>query len=140
MLIETAIATAPAGSLLPKLHELCATLVVQPEFISIRGRIECFGQDPLAREQLAALNEQSGLLQQKQEAGMPIDDAEIAGFESLRAGFLANPVANDFIAAQQEMQELRDMITNHVSKTFELGRVPKPSDVAGSCGPGCGCA
>lgn len=139
--METDIAIAPArtGSLLPKLHELCATLVTQPEFVSIRDRIERFGQDPTAREQLAALNEQAGLLQQKQQMGMQLEDIEIAGFERLREGFLANPLAKDFLAAQEEMQELRDMITNHVSKTFELGRVPKPSDFAGSCGPGCGC-
>jgi cell fate (sporulation/competence/biofilm development) regulator YlbF (YheA/YmcA/DUF963 family) len=135
----TDIAIAPASSLLPKIHELCAALVVQPEFVAIRDRIERFGQDPAARDQLNALNEQAGLLQQKQQMGMQLDDAEVAGFERLREGFLANPLAQEFLAAQEEMQAMRDMISSHVSKTFELGRVPKPSDFAGSCGPDCGC-
>ncbi len=137
---DTDIAIAPTGSLLlPKIHELCAALVAAPEFVSIRDRIERFGQDPSAREQLAALNEQAGLLQQKQQMGMQLEDGEIAGFERLREGFLANPLAQEFLAAQEEMQGMRDMITSHVTKAFELGRVPKPSDFAGSCGPSCGC-
>lgn len=141
--METAIdfvTARPGSSFLPKLHELCAALLVQPEFISIRERIETFGRDEAARTQLAALNEQAALLQQKQEVGMPLDDEEIASFERLREGFVANPVAKEFLTAQEEMQELRDVINNHVGKTFDLGRVPKASDFAGSCGTGCGCA
>lgn len=141
-LMETTIelgTTRTGSSFLPKLHELCAALVAQPEFISIRDRIETFGRDEAARTQLAALNEQAGLLQQKQQMGMALDDAEIAGFEKLREGFVANSVAQAFLAAQEEMQGLRDTINDHVGKTFELGRVPKASDFAGSCGTGCGC-
>ena len=59
--------------------------------------------------------------------------------KALREGFVANPVAQAFLAAQEEMQGLRDTINDHVGKTFELGRVPKASDFAGSCGTGCGC-
>jgi cell fate (sporulation/competence/biofilm development) regulator YlbF (YheA/YmcA/DUF963 family) len=127
------------SSFLPKLHDLCAALSDQPEFLSIRERIESFGRDEAARAQLAQLNEQAGLLQQKQQMGMALDDAEIAGFERLREGFVANPVAQGFLAAQEEMQALRDTINDHIGKTFELGRAPKASDFAGSCGSGCGC-
>ena len=66
-------------------------------------------------------------------------EAAQRSFEKLREGFVANPVAQAFLAAQEEMQGLRDTINDHVGKTFELGRVPKASDFAGSCGTGCGC-
>ncbi len=39
------------------------------------------------------------------------------------------------------MQKLQQSVSQYVSKTFELGRVPEESDLesSGSCGSGCGC-
>jgi hypothetical protein len=44
----------------------------------------------------------------------------------------------DFLDAQQEIQSLRQDITQYITKTFELGRVPAPEDLS-SCGHGCSC-
>jgi cell fate (sporulation/competence/biofilm development) regulator YlbF (YheA/YmcA/DUF963 family) len=133
--------TTPQGSvLLQKTRELCSALAETTEFQSIRQRIERFTADESARGQYEFLNLRGGQLQEKQQMGVPLDDAEIAEFEARRAAFIANPVAQDFLTAREEMIELQDTIARHVGKTFELGRLPKISEMAASCGSDCGCA
>ncbi len=83
----------------------------------------------------------SQMLQQKQQSGAPLDQAEIGAFEKLREGFVNNPVGRGFLDAQEDMHKMQESVTAYVAKTFELGRVPEESDMdsGGSCGHGCGC-
>ena len=85
------------------------------------------------------LNDRGAMLQQKQAMGAAITDEEIAQFEALRDGFMKNPVATEFLDAQQQLQKLQDSILQHVQKTLELGRVPQPEDFDTCCSSGCGC-
>ena len=74
------------------------------------------------------------------EPGLTLDEMEIKDFELNRESFLNNPIARDFLDAQEEMQKVQKSVSQYVSKTFELGRVPEESDMdSGSCGHGCGC-
>jgi len=57
----------------------------------------------------------------------------------LRQGFFGNAVATEFLEAQQEVGKLQDLVTQHLNKTFELGRVPAPEDFDTCCDSGCGC-
>ena len=54
---------------------------------------------------------------------------------------MKNPVARDFVDAQQELQEVRESIHKYVNKTLELGRLPAEDDLSESCcsSGGCGC-
>ena len=123
-----------------KTRELCQAILDQPEVQSIRQRIEAFTSNDQARGQYDALMMKGQLLQQKQQAGLQLDQNEIADFEQLRESFLNNPVARGFLDAQEDMQKVQSSVTQYVSKTFELGRVPEESDLdSGSCGHGCGC-
>jgi cell fate (sporulation/competence/biofilm development) regulator YlbF (YheA/YmcA/DUF963 family) len=125
---------------LQKTRELCQTIVEQPEFETIRKSVESFMADPQAQVQYQSLSEKGRQLHQKQEQGIPLDSAEIAAFDSERAAFFDNPVAKDFVEAQQQMHEMQEEVAQLVSKTFELGRVPSEKDLeGGSCGHGCGC-
>ena len=84
--------------------------------------------------------EKGDALQHRQQTGMPLDNAEIAEFEKNRESLLNNPVAANFLTAQQQMHKIQESVMQYVSKTFELGRVPEPEDFpAESCGSGCGC-
>ena len=84
--------------------------------------------------------EKGDALQQKQQMGMPLDNGEIAEFEKNRDSLLNNPVAADFLTAQQQMHKIQESVMQYVSKTFELGRVPALEDFpAEGCGPSCGC-
>jgi cell fate (sporulation/competence/biofilm development) regulator YlbF (YheA/YmcA/DUF963 family) len=123
-----------------KTLELCETIVQQPQFQSIRQRVESFMADSAAQRQYQSLNEKGRALHERQHEGMPLDAREIAAFDSERDAFLSNPVAKGFIDAQEEMHELQQGVQQMVTKTFELGRIPSEEDLQeGSCGHGCGC-
>jgi cell fate (sporulation/competence/biofilm development) regulator YlbF (YheA/YmcA/DUF963 family) len=123
-----------------KTRELCQAILDQPEVQSMRQRIETFMTDDKVRAQYDSLMIKGQMLQEKQQANLPLDGAEITAFETLRTSFMADPVGKGFVDAQDEMHRLQQSIVTYVSKTFELGRVPEDSDLdSGSCGQGCGC-
>ena len=123
-----------------KTQELCQTIIAQPEMISIRSRIDTFMADPSARSQYETLMVKGQALHEKQHQGQPLAAAEISDFEKSREALLKNPVASGFLDAQEELNAMQNSIQKHISKTLELGRVPKAEDLEeGSCGHGCGC-
>jgi cell fate (sporulation/competence/biofilm development) regulator YlbF (YheA/YmcA/DUF963 family) len=123
-----------------KTRDLCQTIVDQPEFLAIRQRIQTFMADETTRNQYQSLMEKGDSLQQKQQFGAPLNQEEILEFERDRESLLSNPVARDFLDAQQSMHKLQESVMQYVGKTFELGRVPATEDFpSDSCGPTCGC-
>ena len=123
-----------------KTRELCHAIVEQPEMSSIRGRIDAFMSNTVARGQYDTVTTKGQALQEKQSRSLPLDNAEIADFEKHREALLNNPVARGFLDAQEELHELQHSIQKYVSKTLELGRVPLAADLEeSSCGHGCGC-
>ena len=123
-----------------KTKELCQTILDQPNMQSIRQRIDTFMANDSARAQYDGVVEKGQALQQKQQMSMPLSGEEIADFESQRDALLQNPVARDFMDAQEELHEVQHSIQKYVNKTLELGRLPTESDLSsGGCGSGCGC-
>jgi len=123
-----------------KTRELCQAILDQPDVRSMRQKVDAFMADDRARGQYDALMMKGQMLQEKQQSGRPLDQAEIDSFEQLRESFLSNPVARGFLDAQEDMHKMQQSVSQFVSKTFELGRVPEESDLdSGSCGHGCGC-
>ena len=125
-----------------KTIELCESITQQPQFVSIRQRVDSFMADPDAQTQYETLSELGQSLHEKQHAGQTLTPAEIAAFDQKRDAFFRNPVAKGFVDAQDEIHQIQKQVTQYVSKTFELGRVPTGDDLAeehGSCGSGCGC-
>jgi cell fate (sporulation/competence/biofilm development) regulator YlbF (YheA/YmcA/DUF963 family) len=123
-----------------KTRELCQTIVDQPEFENIRKRIDTFMADEGAKLQYQTVMEKGEMLQHKQQMALPMTAEEISDFEKSRDALVNNPVARDFLDAQQAMQKVQESVGQYVSKTFELGRAPTEEDFSsGSCGSGCGC-
>src|ERR1044072_7796654 len=122
-----------------KTRELCQTIVDQPEFQDIRKRIDTFMADEAAKTQYQSVMEKGGMLQHKKQMGLAMSAEGIKDFENKRDALVNNPVARDFIDAQQAMQKMQESVGQHVAKTFELGRAPRDEDFQGSCGSGCGC-
>ena len=134
-------ATSEETIVLQKTRELCQTIVDQPEFQNIRQRLDTFMGDEAAKSQYQLVMEKGDALQQKQQFGMPMDNNEIVEFEKNRELLLGNPVARDFLEAQQQMNKIQESVMQYVSKTFELGRVPAAEDFPSEgCGTGCGCS
>lgn len=112
---------------------------------ALRQRIEDFMGDEKTRAQHDGLVSKGEALQQKQQMSVALTDEEIADFEQHREAVLGNPVARGFLDAQQEMRQVQQSISQQVSKTLELGRLPSAEELSeggcghGGCGGGCSC-
>lgn len=127
-----------------KTRELCQTILDQPAYQQLRKSIDEFIGHADSVSQYRQLCEMQDALGSKQEQNIPLPDDEVAEFERLEQAFLANPLAQSFIAAQRQLQQIEQTVSGYVRKTFELGRVPAESDLSGGgcCGGssgGCGC-
>jgi len=129
-------AIAQDPNILQKTQELCNAILGQPTMKSMRQSIDAFMNDELSRSQYETVMHKGRALHEKQHQSLPLSGEEISDFESSRDALLANPVAKGFIEAQEELHGLRDSIHDYVSKTIELGRMPKPEDFeqGGCCG------
>ena len=132
--------TTEDTAVMRKTKELCQTILDQPNMQSVRQRIDAFMGDETSRAQYDNLMSKGQALQQKQEASQPLSGEEIADFEQDRDALLKNPIARNFLDAQEEMHEVQHSIQRLVKKTLELGRLPTEEDLSESCGHGgCGC-
>jgi cell fate (sporulation/competence/biofilm development) regulator YlbF (YheA/YmcA/DUF963 family) len=123
-----------------KTVDLCEAIVQQPQFQSIRQRVDSFMANSEAQNLYERLSERGRVLHEKQHQGQPLDAREIAAFETEKEALFSNAIAKAFIDAQEEMHELQEGVHKFVNKTFDLGRVPTDDDLeSGSCGHGCGC-
>jgi cell fate (sporulation/competence/biofilm development) regulator YlbF (YheA/YmcA/DUF963 family) len=109
---------------------------------ALRQRIDNFMADEQTRMQYDGLITKGQALQQKQQQSVPLTGEEISDFEQHRDALLKNPVAREFVDAQQELHEVQESIQKYVSKTLELGRLPSEDELcSGGCGDhGCGCS
>jgi cell fate (sporulation/competence/biofilm development) regulator YlbF (YheA/YmcA/DUF963 family) len=130
--------TAEDAPVLRKTKELCQVILDQPNTRSIRQRIDAFMGDEKSRAQYDGLVNKGQALQQKQQMSQTLSREEIDDFEQHREALLNNPVARDFLSAQEEMHEVQKSVHQYVRKTLELGRLPTQDEVGGSCGEG-GC-
>ena len=130
--------------IIEKTKALCQAIVDQPAMSAIRQRINSFMSDAGARGQYEAVLNKGQALQEKQAKGQQLESTEIADFEKQRDALLNNPVGRGFLDAREELHEIQHSIQKYVSKTLELGRVPRAEDMEDhedhSCGEGgCGC-
>jgi cell fate (sporulation/competence/biofilm development) regulator YlbF (YheA/YmcA/DUF963 family) len=125
-----------------KTRELCQTILDEPGMQALRRQIDTFMADESARAQYDSLVTKGQALQQKQQDALPLSSEEISDFEQHRDQLLGNPVARGFLDAQQELRQVQESIHKHVSKTFELGRLPSQDDLTSGCCSegGCGCS
>jgi len=127
-------------TVLQKTRELCQAILDQPNMQSIRQRIDAFMGDEKARGQYDTLVTRGQALQEKEQMSAPLSREEINEFEKQREAVFNNPVARNFLDAQEELQNVQTTIHQYVNKTLELGRMPTEEDLGGgSCGHGCGC-
>jgi cell fate (sporulation/competence/biofilm development) regulator YlbF (YheA/YmcA/DUF963 family) len=125
-----------------KTRELCQTILDEPSMQALRQRIDTFMADEQTKTQYDGLIAKGQALQEKQQQSQPLTGEEIADFEQHRDSLLKNPVAREFLDAQQELHEVQESIHKYVSKTLELGRLPSEDELcSGGCGDhGCGCS
>ena len=132
--------TAEENIIVQKTRELCQSILDHPDFQSVRQNIDAFMSDEKAKQEYQSLVERGEELHHKQHQGVRLSDEEIKGYEAQRDRVVNNPLAANFIRAQQEVQGIQESVNKYLSKTLELGRVPSAEDLEeGNCGSGCGC-
>jgi len=126
--------------ILAKTRELCEIILRQPEVAAACRSLEAFQQDEPAQGLYQELMGRGQALHEKQERGLPLVDAEIQEFERQRDALVLNPVAKGFLDARELLHDIHHTVNDHVSKAFELGRVPEEADFesSGCCGGGGG--
>jgi hypothetical protein len=119
--------------------ELCQAIVDQSDFQAVKQKLDTFLSNELLKFEYQQVNSLGDLLRMKQGQGMELKPEEITQFEALREKFLSDPVAQGFLDAQEQLQQLHEVVSRFLNKTFELGRRPEYEDVHdGSCSD-CGC-
>ncbi len=135
-------ATLPLNSsIVEKTRELCGSLLELPEYKDNMAHIEAFLADDSAKAQYGAFAQLGDQLHEKQQAGT-ITDTDIEGFDTMKAELNDNPKIDKFLGAQDSLNGIAQMVSKHVAKTLELGRVPTPEEMedSGCCSSGgCGC-
>ena len=79
-------------------------------------------------------------IQKKRFSGETLPPEDFEEFCKERESLFDNPIASDFLEAQQEMAQVQQSVMQYVTKTFEVGHVPSEEDLRscpGSCS-GCG--
>jgi cell fate (sporulation/competence/biofilm development) regulator YlbF (YheA/YmcA/DUF963 family) len=123
-----------------KTLELCQVIANQEGFAELCGKLKAFLSDESLKFRFQSLNDLSHLFQQKQAAGLEITPDEAELFERQREQFIQNPIALNFLGAQEEVQQLQSVVFRQISKMWEVGRVPVEEDFAGECcNSQCGC-
>ena len=119
--------------------DLCQAIVDQSDFQALKEKLDAFMSNELLKFDYQQLNGLGDLLRMKQGQGIELKPEEVAQFETLRERFLNDPVAQGFLDAQEQLQQLHETVSQFLNKTFELGRRPEYEDVHdGSCG-NCNC-
>jgi cell fate (sporulation/competence/biofilm development) regulator YlbF (YheA/YmcA/DUF963 family) len=119
--------------------DLCQAIVDQADFQVLKQKLDAFMSNELLKFEYQQINGMGDLLRMKQGQGLELKPEEVTHFETLREKFLNDPVAQGFLDAQEQLQQLHEVVSRYLNKTFELGRRPEYEDVHdGSCSD-CGC-
>ena len=126
------------SAVMTKARELCSAIAEDAEYKGVQGKIETFLNNDEARLAYQSVIDSSQELNQKQQAGLELGEAEIAAFETARESLLANPIASDFLDAQKDLKNIEAIVGRLVGMTLELGRVPTAEDIEQAQGGCCG--
>ena len=128
------------SAVLQKTRELCQAILERPGMAAALANVSAFMDDEESRSQYRTLTDKGEEIHKKQHSAMPLTPEEISDFESCRDQLMKNPVARGFLDAQEELRRVHRSVSDYVSKTLELSRVPDAEDFhSGCCGDSCGC-
>lgn len=125
------------SAVMTKTRELCEAIAKDADYQALLGKVETFLGNDEARSSYQSVHEAGQELNQKQRAGLELSQGEISQFETARESLLANPVASEFMQAQQSMETIQQSVGKLVGMTLELGRVPTAEDIEQAAGGGC---
>lgn len=123
------------------IEALCSAIAADPEVQAARNDAESF----LANEEAVSLYRDvmtlGRSLEQRHRSGAEVEPDELSRFQDLQDKADAHEGIQNFMAAQDLLQDVANKVNGFVTKTLEKGRVPTHDEVFGQagCGSGCGC-
>ena len=130
------------GLVREKMEELCSALLAQESFRTLRKMIDRFAEDEAAVAQYERFLEKHRRLQQKEELNLEPTREEVDEYEREERALYDNDVIRRFLYAQREFHHLHQLVSQYITKTVELNRLPRPDDFKSEgcgCGGNCGC-
>jgi cell fate (sporulation/competence/biofilm development) regulator YlbF (YheA/YmcA/DUF963 family) len=119
---------------------LCNAVSSRSDFQQLKNGLDDFLGNEALKFQFQQVNEIGRHLQSRANEGEEIGALELKEFDSLRSELTENPVVQNFLRSQNELQQLHQIVGKFLDKTFKLGRCPEIEEVeSGCCGGGCGC-
>jgi hypothetical protein len=91
-----------------KTQELCQAILDDAQVQTMRQRIDRFLANEAVRGQYDVLMMKGEALQYKQNLNLPMDEAEIKEFETLRDELMENVTAREFMQAQRQMHKVQE--------------------------------
>ena len=88
--------------------DLCQAVTDQPDFQSLKQKLDAFLSNELLKFEYQQINWLGDLLRMKQGQGLELKPEEVTQFETLREKFLSDPVAQGFLDAQEQLQQLHE--------------------------------
>ncbi len=126
--------------------ELASAFAQCQKVISANARIRLFYQNPEATDLFRKVNEYGEELRNKNMAGMPPSEEELAKFDTLRQNVVDNATCRGFLEARQELDSLLATVNQYLCLAIDKGVAPTDEEVAASmqqqvsacsCGGGC---
>jgi len=132
---------AIAPAIASHIEALCAAIAADTEVQAARQQAETFLADEAAVSLYRDVMTLGRSLEQRHRSGAEMEPAEMSRFQSLQDQADSHEVIQNFMAAQDLLQDVANKVNGFVTKTLEKGRVPTHDEVFGQagCGEGCGC-
>ena len=135
--MSTTITEMEITALNEKVRDLCAFLAADDDFVAAQEQINAFEGDKDAQETYAAWQSTASEMQHRyQNEGVKPSAKQLSDLENLQKKVGENPVAANFVEANDLMNEMFSSVLKPVQKTFQLGRVPTEEELNECCGSG----
>ena len=120
-----------------RILDFCEVIAADAGFTAAHERIRVFEEDDSAQEVYGAWQSLASEIQHRyQHEGVKPSPGQLSELEALQQKVGENPVAADFVEANDSMNALFNDVLKTVQKTFQLGRPPTPEEMAECCGSG----
>lgn len=129
-------------------RQLCQSILDDKQFQEIVGHIEFFNQNVHKFPEYLDFLELQGDLEEKRHNGEELTAEDRTAYETAFEKAMSNEDVATFVACQEQLDQLVEMVTGYVNETIDNGTIPEHDEVMSQvgahhhhhgCGDDCGC-
>ena len=125
--------------IIEKTENLCTLLLEQEAYKELRQMIEQFTVDEESNKQYERFVGKEQLRRQKLQQDLALTPEEYDDFNQEERALYENSVIRKYLYARKELDHLQHLIHQYLTKTIDLGRIPRPNEID-KISRGCGSA